>query len=706
MLGLAVAAILRTGVTADIGPAVAGQVLHQLSLLTGERLECSPELRKEVLMVRVNDVPLDELKRRLAKVAWAEWARKEDVWMLERPGALARKQNEALLDRRAKLLGKLVAEQSKRVEAWSSAYLNGLLVNLSVLAEKAHNATRETESQLRGNLIAGGIETPAGRALCRLLGEMDPRELAAIRADSMATYSDTPTRMERSLPRGAREILGRFLSEERDFASELERRNDLAPPTDFLDPRFNISASFPPASRFVLTIRRYGSSHLEATLSAIDANGWIVASARKSMILSGDGETGPFAQAPSKPIELSERAADYRLIFTVVSGNYAGDLGDRDRAYRLAENWLPLFGDAEKTDPMSFLVGDGLEKVSQALNVNLVADLPDNLLSYVVFADEHKKLTTARFLEEMSTWGMNTTGAYGDGWLDVMPEDPDLASADRIDRAALSRLAKNIATKKTAYLDDLADYAASQPGGLCFRSIDQAIAAVYSRGAAETGAGLANRYYVTALRFWGSLSPAQRALMRKGEGVGVANLSERAKAWLGEYVYGIPQAFATNFETPYTPDPRSLGRRNIKASPYEGLPDGIPIGTTVTGLPISEPMLRIRVKNDPDTDGSTPDILGDWFAGQGWPLEGADSPLITVAYAYAPMVKVSFDFGHGYTGWFKLGDDVQDYSAPSSYSDLPVGIRRQIELRYAAAAAQKAKDYAAAKGRKIPPRQP
>lgn len=653
-------------------------------------------------MIRVKDASWDEIKRRIAKVAWAVWTKEGTDWALERPAALARLQTQGIIDRRAQLIGDEFAAKFKKVAPWSQSYLNGLLVNLSNLAEKSRTATRETKSATQTALISASIDAPAGRALRRVLPLMDPREIAAIGAEGQAVYSDHPTQMERRLPMGTAAVLRDFLSEQHDYAAEIERRNDLDPAIDFLDPRFNIVTGNPPASRFIVTFRRYGTGTLEATLTAVDRDGWCVATGRERLEVSR-AVAAPFKDFPSKPLALSQQANDFRLIFTVVSGRYGGDIGDRDRAYQLARQWMPIFGDAAKTEPMRFIVGDAVERISKELGMNVVADLPDDLLTVMSFPQNGKDVTSRQLIDEITSWGMNTTGSFGDGWLELMPADPTIATVDRLDRSGMGNLARSIDAKKAAMVDDLADYAAGQPGDLCFRSIDQAFAATYSRGAGETGAGLANYYFATVLRFWGSLSPQQRTAIRSGGSIKVSGLSEPARHWLGEFIYGIPRAFATNFVTPFTQPPMSTARRNAKASPYEVLGDGIPTNSLITGEPISEPMLRVHVKDDEDDNDSTPEVLGGWFANEKWPLSGDKSPLLSVAYAYAPMVRISFDFGHGCTAWTQIGDDATSWSKWMKFDELPDGIRKRTEARYAEAATQKAKDDAKAKARAIPP---
>lgn len=700
MLALGIAAILfQHTVTANIGPATADHALAELSLASGQKLVCSPELKREVLMIRVHGADWETLKGKVANVAGGQWRLRRDEWVLERPAALVRTLRGEVLEKRVQQIGGEIAKKAP-VEPWGKPYLNSLLVQLSTLAEKEHSASPRDHSTAVNALYDAGRGGPAGRALHRILALMDPRLIASLDTNSMAVFSGHPTSMEQPLPAKIDKIFRDFLDEQRDYAQEIERRSDLFAPVAYLDPRFNISSANTPARKFFVTIRRFQEGAIEAALVAADSDGWHVASAHEFLDWS-DKPGGDFSTLPKAPLALSQDAKDFESIYAVVSGRYGGDLGDKDRARRLAREWMPKFAQSAKIEPMSFVVGDGLSKISDSAGANLVANLPDSVLTLVPgFYDSN--LWNFDFLKRLTVEGSNCVGSFQGGWLEIEPKDRVKATRDRLDRTDLGRLARVLDQKKMAYLDDLAEYAAGQPGDLCFQSIDQAYAQVYSPHNGDTGAGLANYYFATVLRFWGSLSDSQRAALRQGGSLRLKELSQQARFWLNEYVYGIPRVGATNFETPYSVSPWSTARHNIKSSPYEGLGEGIPEETTITGIPLSEVFLKTEIK-DEEFDPETPRSLAITLANKGVPLEGTNSPLTSLAYARAPMVKIDFDFGKGFRAWTQVGDDITGWSVQASYSKLPDDIRKVIEAEYARAAAQKAADDAKAKSRTIPP---
>lgn len=653
-------------------------------------------------MIQVHDVAWPDLKARIAKVIGGEWRKKDGFWNLVRPDPLARIQRKAVVDGRLRAI-RADIDKLKRVEPWSQSYLVATLAKISSLAENESKALAESRSRRLGELTDSSSMSPAGRALRRLLAEMNPEEIASIEPDSMAVYSSRPTQVERPLPSGSDRVLDQFLAEQREFVAGVEHGTDLFPAIEFLDPRYNLSSTYAQASRFVVTVRRFGQGGPEVSLVAADPDGWQVASAHVRLELPSGAQT-PISEVPATPLVFSQRAEDFKSIYTVVSGRFGGDLGDRDAARSLAIKWMPAFIDSVHVDPMSFIVGEALGQSAQAMKANLVADLPDTMLTFMPMSSSNKKYTARDFISELSGSWSNTWIRHSDGWLEIGTVDPLSATANRLNRTALGKLATTIDEKKRADVDDLGDYAAQQPGNLCFNSIDQAYAAVFSPHSGDSGAGLANYYFANVLRFWGSLSKAQRDSLRRGESVELGQLPPDARKWLERYVYGIPRVFATNFETPFSVPPTSPDRRNIRASPYEGLGNGLSNATTITGEPITSTFLQVNVKGQEFVDSEAPDVLGYWFADQGWPLSGEQSPLLSVAYTDVPMLTVRFDFGGGYKAWAQIGDDASTWSMPGAYSTLPERIRKEVEARYEQQKARKAENEAKAKTRKIPPR--
>jgi hypothetical protein len=307
ILPVAALLLLRAQLTLQLGPVTADKALTVLSGLAGEKLVCSPELRAEIVMVRVKAVPWSELKSRLARVCRGQWRLRDREWILERPRSLADRLHAEAIDRQVRQLARDNEIRTRELQPWSSPYLNDLLTKLAVNAEKSY-IDKTGRSSIRQALIDLSIEAPIGRALIRFLAKMDLRELCGLEPDSMRVLSDQPTPMEGRLPDSA-DILRSFLAEQKEFAAQLERRNDLFGAVDFLDPRFNTSTSSEPVTRFVMTLRRYGSRSIAPTLAAVDKAGWIVASTTLQQGFP-DPKQSPLSSLPPGQIELSERGQD------------------------------------------------------------------------------------------------------------------------------------------------------------------------------------------------------------------------------------------------------------------------------------------------------------------------------------------------------------------------------------------------------------
>lgn len=696
------AASLKQSLTISLGPDRPKKILASLSQQVGEKLVCAPGLEKEILMIRVKNVSWPVLKTKLAEVSWAQWRKREDEWVFERPQSLVRLHKEAVLRKRAAEFKSQIKAVNSRLTAWTPATLNQLLAKQSQAAETEFNAGVETKSAAIQAMLRTGIDTPAGRALTRVLALIDPAELASLSRNSMAVYSTRPTAVERKLPDGTGDVLKQFVVEHESYAAGIAGRKDLFAPVAYLDPRFNVAPDLPQATRFVIVIRRMFDGGPDANLSAVDADGRVVARAGFAFSEPSQNAT-PFKDLPAYPVTLSQTAKEFEAIYTVVSGRYGGDLGDRAAARKLAIEWIPTFIKSGEIEPMGFIVGDILSQTAKESSVNLVADLPDKLLTFMPMSRYEKDLQSRSLVERMASPFNNMTGKFADGWLELTPADPVSATEDRIDREALGAFSRQVAEKKRVTLDDLANYAVKVPGHICFESIDAMIAKIYANHDSMTGSGLANYYCANVLRFWGSLSAGQRTAIRKGEGFAAATLSAEAKFWLNEMVYNVPRAFATNWQTPLTVPPLSLERRNILESPYEGLPNGISGGSKIYGVAENATFLNLQMGSEDESGSSEPSTFGSWFGGAGWKLSGPDSPLRSIAYRMHPMFTLNIDFGNGYRHWTRLGDDIESWPEPGPYESLPEDVRKVIESSYDLAARRKAEAERKAKDRTIPP---
>jgi hypothetical protein len=694
--------LLRPTYAFNVGPLPADKALAQISAQVGEHWVCSQALRQEILMIRAQEASWEDVKARIAKVMAAQWSKRRDEWVLERPAPMSKSLAKDRLDMTAKVIEADVKSKLNEVVPWTRQYLTGIVTNMSTLAEKEHSADKQTHNEAYNALIDSGRTAPAGRALRRILASMNPAEIAAIGKDSNVVFATQPTQMERALPGAAQEILQDFNEEQRQFAFELERNTELFAPLTYLDPRLNVSTANGPATRFVVSMRRYGIAYVQVSLSAVDQKGWNIASAGDSLTTATSTLPNQI-EVPKKVIALSDEAKEFEKILVFRSYRYGGDLGDASNLPQLIKKWAPIFSRPNLREPMAFIVGPALDECAKAMQVNLVANLSDELLGWVPMTKWRQP--EAKDIVEQLARAYSNMNAERDGkWLQLMPLDPVKATEERLTRDIMGRLAADTYAAGHSTIDQLGRYAVAQPGDLCLDlgGLDSTYATLCDESGTSTGGGLGNVYYRTLLRVWGALTQEQRDSLRTGGTLRLTDLNPTARRWLDEFVYGIPRAFAHNFMSPFDAPIDSLSIRNIKRFPHEGLPNGLPAGTVIRGLPRAENMIRVNHKvGISSTDSAS--TFGRLSGYRDTQFDGERSPVASYQYGVAQIIKLELTFGGGYSLWTELGDDPKSLSAPCSYSELPSALRQEIETEYKKGEARRLEADAKAKARKIPP---
>jgi hypothetical protein len=694
--------LLRSAQAFEIGPVTADKALSQISAQVGEHLVCSKGLSQEILMIRAQEANWEDLKARLAKVMSAQWSKKRDEWVLERPAHMSKSLAKDRLEMTAKVIEADVKSKLNQVVPWTRQYLTSIVTNMSTLAEKEHSSDSQARSEAYNALIDSGRTAPAGRALRRILASMDPAEIAAIGKDSNVVFATQPTQMERALPSKAQEILETFNEEQRQFALELERNTELFAPLTYLDPRLNVSTANGPATRFVVSMRRYGIAYMQVSLSAVDQKGWHIANTGDSLTTATSILPNQI-QVPKKVIPLSDEAKEFEKIFLFRSYRYGGDLGDPSNLPQLIKKWAPIFSRPNLHEPMDFIVGPALDECAKAMQVNLVANLSDELLGWVPMT-KWRQPEAKDVLEQLARAYSNMKSERDGKWLQLMPLDPIKATEERLTRDVMGRLAADTYAAGHSTIDQLGRYAVAQPGDLCLDlgGLDSTYATLCDETGTSTGGGLGNVYYRTLLRVWGALTQEQRDSLRTGGTLRLADLTPTARHWLDEFVYGIPRAFAHNFVSPFDAPIDALSIRNIKRFPHEGLPNGLPAGTVIRGLPRAENMIRVNQKvGVSSTDSAS--TFGRLSGYSDTQFEGERSTVASYQFGVAQIIKLELTFGGGFSLWTELGDDPKSLSAPCSYSELPPALRQEIEAEYKKGEARRLEADAKAKARKIPP---
>lgn len=678
----------------DIPAMQATLAFEKLSAAVGQHWEVSRELAREIVVIKADEVSRDELKARLARVMGGEWERTTDGEKLVRPQRLSDAWRTAALRERTTSVATLIGEKFKSLPAWNAGTANQVVTGIAKAAEAAANAGPTKSSEARGALADSSGTAPCGRALITLLHDLPPQTIASLGADDQIVFSDPPTKKESALPASAEAVLNQLNVEQKAFNQIALERKDLYPAVDYLDPRFNLTPEDQPATRLVLILRRFAAGYMIASLQAADQSGTVIARASENLIVARPA----LEQEKSKSggeLAYSDRALSWDQLYMRRSGRYGGS--EKMDEAPLVAKWQESLSDEILHEPMAYSVDEEIRFVASDLKLNLIADLPDELLSSIPSMPAGGKASAADVMRRLQGAFRNCSLRVQDGWLEAEPVDRLKASHDRLDRTLLSELAKEVYKNQGINLDTLASYAFRQQSNLTFESLDQLIPRMFAKPEEEGASDQASVNSRVLLRLWGSLTSPERATLRQGGKFQLIDLPPASRKLVDDLVYDLRGSFAFTLQSPFSVDPASTMRRSIRAVPHEGLPNGLDAGTTLKGEPFVTTQLCFTTDREEVKAGSAASIAWDLATNKLAP-DG-----VRYRMAKREEIRLNFDFGNSFTAHADLHEDPSAWSAEVPYSELPQDIRATLETEFAKQSARIAAEEEKARKQTIPP---
>ena len=426
MLVAALFALAPKPITFSAPAAPASRLIPEIGRTLGLKLEVSPNLAREVLLVRAKGVAPEDIFRRLAQVTGGEWSLKEGVYRLALVSGVDARQ------RRTEAIAR-----GRRV--WSTAQENGEM-------RKRGQTPLDTTGAIDAVLLSLSPET---------LGGWVPRE--------RVVFSTRPTAMQRAIPQGA--LSGVSLSG--IPRSEPFRLGDAPPAVP--GPVAIVQVAIQPDTE---------DRNLLATLIAADAKGVTVGGTMTQYRMEDDSAEPPggWAVLPQASVALKIADEDRKrcaALSTIGASALAfgGPSWDESPVMLYSDDELsqaPTIGllpeilKPETREPLDLVVTPLLASLAESQGANLVASIPDE--AFAGAADllaGHGTNAATVVRESWRTMGVSIVNDAG--WVVVLPRRPAAARAARLDRATLGTALRTLAKDGNLNLDARAAYAAAQP---------------------------------------------------------------------------------------------------------------------------------------------------------------------------------------------------------------------------------------------------
>jgi hypothetical protein len=592
MFAIAMAQDQSAVVTLETPAMNAPAVVQMVADATGRKIAASPEMARDVLLIKVKDADVQGVLDRIAKATYGKWVDREGVSTLVPDNAARKEASDASF-------AKSMKDIEKMLQAWENPQDQNF--DDSDMGEMTKEEIREYQA-MRQNEIA------QQKAFAQLIRAIGIRRLAALEPGERIVFSDRPTpaqlRLNAPWAPFYNVMKSRFESGNYDFDAEGMFGEEAMPPemAEFMGIQRAMAAQVKPFDgtpvKFLLAVQRASNTGMygNGSMPSVNANLFCLDKNGTSMYVSSmsfDGPNSPVAetmeavpsQVGEEEVEVPEQQPQGRPIkFTpeeaeIGLGMYGSSVPEKTVARIMAS-----FTDTTK-DPLDLIGGTILRRIGETGDLDVVANVPDSItgIRYMLSKDYQANATIEAFLQNMTYF--STFAEEKDGWLTMSPLDYNQFASLRMDRPTLAAYAASLNQGTAMRLDVAAEfmyrnpYASSNPLFQMLRELSPA---------ANMWVGNDN---TAMMRFWGSLSDGQRRSLRSGQKVSTGTLSKASRDLLAGYIYNTelqlqmpPPAALTNYSLPARTMLSLMmfggmgggGNRSWVSEPTESLPQGLP----------------------------------------------------------------------------------------------------------------------------------
>jgi hypothetical protein len=580
-------------VTFTMRAARAERVLAELGKAANLTLTTSPQTADEVMVISATDVPLSDLLAKIATAASAEWRQEEGGYRLvPATGMRTREEQEALNARIAairKSINDVLAKKKPSKPAGKDA---------------AGKAGADEEDSFPG--------TVGDTTVYEIAARTDLAAIAALANGERVVFSTQPTRMQRRFSGDITGLINTFIAEHnKQVANNGDPTNDPEMeklPSFIREMAGRMSKPIGQVSKALFVVSRMGLGMFgmtQAELRLYDPSGKVSFTVPANIRMPGSGieammETLAITPKDPKekpatvtPVELSPDSKAFMETFS------SGGMGAL-RGLKMTTDIRTKIYRPDQYDPLSYLPTDEVLALAKKQNRPVVAVLPDDAVSLVTNMMPSQKPTVEQFEKRLA--GAGESRIVSDAaWLIIKPVRPAEARANRLDRAALTRLLGAALEKGVVSLDDVAAYSLKAPspleGGLGSLYVMFLVPGAFS----QSMSGFTNW---EALRFYGSLDVGARQNLAQGGRIPFSVLTSYQQEQVRKMAFGSMPALEVD-EPGKKDDGMPMfmrafmggGGGDYRTEPTELLPNGL----TGNGF------VELKLSNEPFASAVTPE---------------------------------------------------------------------------------------------------
>lgn len=629
-LGLVTAWLQAPAVTYQCKAKPVQAVLDDLAKIAKVDLTAKAEVRPEIVLISVKNMPISDLLGRIAKVTSCQWERTESGFVLEADEAARNREKQAET-------AKLAAIYRRDVEADLR----------ETIKDQADEDAQKPKGDDTSNDPVSGIlpaESDAERiAVSKLLELADYTEMAQLSPNTVGKVwvSNNPTGAQLLLQEGSEEIVDKWISSH-NAALEHAASLEVAQADATIEEQAAVAVEIAkiraamvegPVGQVAISVSK------TLTWPRLSATATVYGLSPTDILLQGstrvcdppedsDDEKAP--PRPKTPIAFSEDAKNFKVLF-------GGSLSEHPKRFQGPPEFLRSVMEVDRVDPLSYVASEAILAFAQSKGRQVVADLPDTVtgveapssgpnvsldieaegLSYKIyeaFSQTGADLSTLEDVgDEFKRGGplqMDDDGAV----LSIMSSAPSSDRAVRIDRASLRTLLQAAPDSFMPSLPALAAYSLHNVS-----LYDNPVSGIYARRFLRSLMDPAASW--EGLRFVGLLDQEQLSALEQGGKISFSALTQSQLAQIAVLVSG-GEPTSDDGKPSHPQFPLVPGLQLFNDAPVDELdlalsrpyhPD--PIDLLATGIPangfVSADVLQETVFYTGDGNGATSNFCLD-----------------------------------------------------------------------------------------------
>ncbi|HWA82905.1 MAG TPA: hypothetical protein VG820_05710 [Fimbriimonadaceae bacterium] len=681
MLGQAKDAGLDVKVTFKSTGATVPRLVEQLSQVAHVPMMAPAAFQSDIVAVRVKDAPLKDLLDRIGDLTAGVWEMKPEGYVLVRSSEKLRAEEAAELAYQVGMFQKQIDKQKKalaNMQPWTEQEAKSVAFGLSDAQKVNQNGTFDSKAWQR--IQDFDSKAPGGRAIARVVANLQAKDLAALPTDYKIVFSDRPNRLQRPMPDSVMPALKNLVAEQNlwaDVAGRIigDQNGGMYSTAGWMKKAFRGQVG-----KVLLTVAKSengGNFNASIELMVADQKGAVIVRGTQNLNTYGFDEEFkmPTPQAGEKEIPPSPFDEAVRSVF----------LGPGDRKGTLPKALIDQLVNPEKVEPLSIMAGDLLVRMAGVQDTNMVACLPDDAFMTGFMAGQGK--TTPSML--LKILGVYLNVHQGDGWVTMVSKMPVLARSERVDRAALGTYVRAVYAKGHASLDDAAAYAVAAPGQM-WDSLGFVLSMMIAKNQ-ET-----NYYDANMLRFYAKLEPFQRQTLEKGGALALSSLQPALMELVNKMVFGENSNIQPTQDqsSPLNEDDWDSFYNGLSREPTELFAQGLPANSELKLADTSS-----KVVMSPPTAGPNGIMFGSQDMGPEeiaqalyakerpgiFPWLDQQTPFDERKFTYGTRRSLNFTFQFGKVATLAqaLQDMSYDFTEPVTYDKLPSDFRKLVADRLA-----------------------